>query len=169
MLVFMFALNCPANEEENIKKHEHEIKLDIFFAVHNMLKLGYEYSLSNRTALSLTAGRDFTEMPEVKTYVFASCKYYLFKFNVFPWVFVENDLGYAKGRNFDMNGEYERKSYHAFLAGFAGGLKKFYPEIDTGLEIILGSSYLLGKGSNSCPDCNYDWVPQVSVNFVRRL
>jgi hypothetical protein len=169
--MFIFALSCRINAEEPVKEDigRHEIKLDVAFAAFYTLKVEYEYWLSEKGAFSFTASRDFSENPDVQSYVFASPKYYFYKFNVFPWIFIKSDFGYARGYNWDTQGRAENRRYHAFTVGFSGGIKKFYTETNTGLEIILGTSRFVGKRSSSCPDCNYDWVPYPSVNFVRRL
>jgi hypothetical protein len=168
-LIFIFALNGQINAEENLKRHE--IKLDAFSAMFSWFQMEYEYSLNNRTALSLTAFHSFTTKPDIQNRSFASYKLYFFKHGNFPWLFMESNLGYARGYNSFCTGERGDhgechaseeyyKSYNAFLVGFSGGIKKFFSETDTGLEIVLGGGSLYGG--------TYGWY-NFSINFVRRF
>jgi hypothetical protein len=157
------------NAQEALKKHE--VKLNAFYAVFSVLQIGYEYSLSSRTALSLTAFHNFETNPAFQTQGFASYRLYFFKYGNFPWLFVESNLGYARGYNSFCTGEradhgecpgfYEEyyKSYNAFLAGFSTGMKTFLFGTNTGLEIVLGLGRLYNESQ---------WW-QFGFNFVRRF
>jgi hypothetical protein len=164
----------PADEEEISKRHE--LKLDIFYAMLEALRIGYEYTLSYRNALALNLHYSFSKKyPEIKTQAMASYKLYILKIKRGPNFFAETSAGYTEGyHEYWDNWNYydEKKKYKAFTVGLSGGLKFHIPSADVGLEMIVGIDRPWGVNKQDSyldQDEEYYWLPMFNLNLIKRF
>jgi hypothetical protein len=181
-------VQASANEEDISKNHE--LKLDIVYALFDALKIGYEYTLSYRNALALNLQYSFSKKkPEIRTQALASYKLYVVRPKKGPSLFVETSAGYTQGYYEYTYYEYradwdfdekidkkidkkidEKKKYDAFTVGLSGGLKFYVPRADVGLETIVGFSRPYGVYSNEDESMeSMYWLPLLSASLIKRF
>ncbi len=165
-----------SSKAEDFKKYE--IKIDLLHSLLSTVKVGGEYWLDIRNAVTIAALYNFTKNHEVQGQILAGYKLYFLKFRKGPWFFAECDLGYTKGYDncgtYFCHEDYEDpyilpsedkppERYHAFTVSLAGGVKFFVPKTDTGIETIFGFSRLYGGNTE------LEAIPNFGVSLVRRF